>query len=232
VSREREPGTAERGGRDTVLLRRSHDFSVALCLCERNDRTRLPTGRLRRRLPSSFDRGKGLSRRHGDTERTRRHGDGDTFLSALRHARCGEPRPAVALLGPFLRITGLPSRSALVALPLRLAALRRPRWIVLLERCRPPPGVSAACLVAMARCFGRPFPGEPHTVLCSSKLESWRHNTVYCTPAGARGLVLREGRESRAPRCTRRGAPVGGASRGPRERCLAPAGRFPVRRVA
>jgi hypothetical protein len=27
-------------------------------------------------------------------------------------------------------------------------------------------------------------------VLCSSKLERWRHNTVYCTPAVARRLVL------------------------------------------
>jgi hypothetical protein len=42
----------------------------------------------------------------------------------LRHARFGKPRSAAAPLGPFLRRTGLPSRSALVAPPLRLAALR------------------------------------------------------------------------------------------------------------
>jgi hypothetical protein len=56
-------------------------------------------------------------------------------------------------------------------------------------------------------------------VLCSSKLESWRHNTVYCTPAVARRLVLTGARDSRALRSTRRGATVRGAPRGPRERC-------------
>jgi hypothetical protein len=40
-----------------------------------------------------------------------------------------------------------------------------------------------------------PFPGEPHTVLCPLELGRWRHNTVYCTPAGARPLVLCGARE-------------------------------------
>jgi hypothetical protein len=56
-------------------------------------------------------------------------------------------------------------------------------------------------------------------VLCSSKLESWRHNTVYCTPAVARRLGLRVARDSRALGRARSGAPVRGAPRGPRERC-------------
>jgi hypothetical protein len=48
---------------------------------------------------------------------------------------------------------------------------------------------------------------------------------------GARCLVLSGARESRAPLSTPRGVAVGGASRGPRQRCLATAGRFPARRV-
>jgi hypothetical protein len=44
---------------------------------------------------------------------------------------------------------------------------------------------------------------------------------------GARCLVLSGARESRAPLSTPRGVAVGGASRGPRQRCLATAGRFP-----
>jgi hypothetical protein len=43
-------------------------------------------------------------------------------------------------VGPDLRCTGLPSRSALVAPPLRLAALRRRVTILVLEGFRPPPG--------------------------------------------------------------------------------------------
>jgi hypothetical protein len=107
------------------------------------------------------------------------------------------------------RHTGLPSRSALVAPPLRLAALRWLAAFVLLGWSRPPPGVSTAFLVAVTRFSGRPFPGEPHTVLCPLELERWRHNTVYCTPAVARRLVLSGARDSRAPRCTRMGATVG-----------------------
>jgi hypothetical protein len=90
-----------------------------------------------------------------------------------------------------LRSTGLPSRSALVAPPFRLAALRWRVAFVVLGRSRPPPGDSTACLVAATRFSVTPFPGEPHTVLCPSKLERRRHNTVYCTPAGARFHVLR-----------------------------------------
>jgi hypothetical protein len=61
-------------------------------------------------------------------------------------------------LGPFLRFTGLPSRLALVAPPLRLAALRWRVTILVFERRRPPPGVSAACLVAVARFSVTRFP--------------------------------------------------------------------------
>jgi hypothetical protein len=106
-------------------------------------------------------------------------------------------------------ITGLPSRSALVAPPLRLAAQRWRAAFFVLVRPRPPPGVSTACLPAGARCSGRPFPGEPHTALCPSKLERCRHNAVYCTPAGGRLLVLRVARDSRAPGSSRKGATVG-----------------------
>jgi hypothetical protein len=111
-----------------------------------------------------------------------------------------------------LRCTGLPSRSALVAPPFRLAALRWREVIFIFVRIQPPPSVSTACLVAVTHVPGRPFPGEPHTVLCPSKLERNRHNTVYCTPAGARILVLRRGRDSRTTGShevanRRRGAP-------------------------
>jgi hypothetical protein len=58
-----------------------------------------------------------------------------------------------------LRCTGLPSRSALVAPPLRLAALRWRGAFVILGRFRPPPGVSTACLVAVARFSERRLPG-------------------------------------------------------------------------
>jgi hypothetical protein len=50
-----------------------------------------------------------------------------------------------------LRCTGLPSRAALVAPSLRLAALRWRVAFVLLGRSRPPSGVSTACLVAVTR---------------------------------------------------------------------------------
>jgi hypothetical protein len=104
----------------------------------------------------------------------------------------GEPRSPTLALGPVLRRTGLPSRSALalVAPPLRLAALRWREAFVVLDRSRPPPGVSTACLVAVTHFSITPFPGEPHTVLCPSKLKRWRHNTVYGTPAGTRCLVI------------------------------------------
>jgi hypothetical protein len=89
-----------------------------------------------------------------------------------------------------LHFTGLPSRSALVAPPFRLAALRWREANVIFGRLRPPPDVSTACLVAVTQFSGRPFPGEPHTALCPSELGRWRHNAVYGTPADARRLVL------------------------------------------
>jgi hypothetical protein len=64
-----------------------------------------------------------------------------------------DSEPAAAL-GMVLRSTGLPSRSALVAPPLRLAALRWRGAFDELSRPRPPPGVSAACSVAVARLSG------------------------------------------------------------------------------
>jgi hypothetical protein len=106
-------------------------------------------------------------------------------------------------VGPFLSDTGLPSRSALVAPGLRLAALRWREANVILGRLRPPPSVSTAFLVDATRFSVTPFPGEPHTALCRSELERWRHNTVYCTPAGARTHVLRRALDSRAPVSTR-----------------------------
>jgi hypothetical protein len=53
-----------------------------------------------------------------------------------------------------LRFTGLPSRSALDAPPLRLAALRWRGAFYELSRSRPPPGVSTACSVVVARFSG------------------------------------------------------------------------------
>jgi hypothetical protein len=74
--------------------------------------------------------------------------------------------------------------------------------------------------------IGLPRPGE--------RPADARHpSLVSPAPAvtGARCLVLSGARESRAPLSTPRGVAVGGASRGPRQRCLATAGRFPARRV-
>jgi hypothetical protein len=76
----------------------------------------------------------------------------DVFSGAwLRHARSGELRSAAAFLGQFLRLTGLPSRSVPAAPPLRLAALRWRVAVVVLGGSQPPPGVSTAFLVAVAR---------------------------------------------------------------------------------
>jgi hypothetical protein len=141
-----------------------------------------------------------------DARRTTGSGDrgsgSDRFSGSQQHrARCGHGnRPRTQSPGSVtdrdvaghlvLRCTGLPSRSALVAPPLRLAALRWREVIPVLGGSGPPPGVSTACLVAVAQFSGRPLPGEPHTVLCPSKLEYGRHNTVYCTPAGTRRFVL------------------------------------------
>jgi hypothetical protein len=69
------------------------------------------------------------------------------------HGR-GRFRGPAAPLGPFLRSTGLPSRSALVAPALWLATLRWREALVVLVRSRPPSGVSTACLVAVTRFSG------------------------------------------------------------------------------
>jgi hypothetical protein len=112
---------------------------------------------------------------------------------------------AAAPLGPFLRFTGLPSRSALVAPPLRLAALRWREAFVVLGRLSATSGRLDGLLGGCdALSPSAPFPGEPHTVLCPSRLERWRHNAVYCTPAVARCRVLSGARDSRALRSSRR----------------------------
>jgi hypothetical protein len=91
----------------------------------------------------------------------------------LRHARFAEPRLAAAPLGPFLQLTGLPSRSALIAPPLRLAALRWPGSVASLERWWPPPGVSTACFVAVAHFSGTRFPRVPPSRMCPCSLEAY-----------------------------------------------------------
>jgi hypothetical protein len=175
-------------------------------------------------------------------------------------------RSAQRSASSVFRDTGLPSSSALVAPPLRLAALRWRVAFVVLVRNRPPSGVSAACLVAGARFSGhalpegaplenvpkharsvcgtfsrtarpplRPYPfsgsrvREPGTAERESTNlhpESdrrmpgtrpscpWRQTSPEC--AVARRLVLSGARDSRAPGCTRTGAPVIRALRGPR----------------
>jgi hypothetical protein len=110
----------------------------------------------------------------------------------LRHARFGEPRSAAAPLGTFLRCTGLPSRSALIAPPLRLAALRWREASFILVQSRPPPGVSTACLVVVTRFSGRPFPRVPPLRMCPSMLEA--------SAAHSQGLHARRFANSRAQR--------------------------------
>jgi hypothetical protein len=61
-----------------------------------------------------------------------------------------ESEPAAAS-GMILRNTGLPSRSTLAAPPLRLAALRWREAPITLVHSQPPPGVSTAFLVTVAR---------------------------------------------------------------------------------
>jgi hypothetical protein len=135
-------------------------------------------------------------------------------------------------LGLFLRNTGLPSRSALVAPPLRLAALRWRGVFVVLGRIRPPPGGSAACLQAVARFSGRPFPGVPPLRMCLGEAGASAAHSQG--PHARRGASLRaeRARDSWALWSAKRGATVMGCDRGPRERCQATAGRFPARRVA
>jgi hypothetical protein len=79
--------------------------------------------------------------------------------------------PAAAS-GIVLSSTGLPSRSALVAPPLRLAALRWREAFVVLGRYRPPPGVSTAFLVAVTRFSDSRFPRVPPLRMCPSMLEA------------------------------------------------------------
>jgi hypothetical protein len=83
-----------------------------------NHRISLPPGRPNQ--PRGSDSSNGW--RHDGGKPWVRTDAGDTST------RGGEFRSAAASLGPFLRYTGLPSRSALVAPPLRLAALRWPVW--------------------------------------------------------------------------------------------------------
>jgi hypothetical protein len=119
-----------------------------------------------------------------------------TFSAApgIRHARFGEPQSAAAPLGPILRCTGLPSRSALVAPPLRLAALR---WRVashFLARPRPPLGVSTAYFVAVARFSVTRFPRVPPLRMCPDRLGA--------SAAHSQGLHARRCAPSSAPRRT------------------------------
>jgi hypothetical protein len=62
--------------------------------------------------------------------------------------RDSEPGAALVMV---LWCTGLPSRSALAAPPLRLAALRWRKAFVVLGRLRPPPGVSSGFSVSRVR---------------------------------------------------------------------------------
>jgi hypothetical protein len=78
----------------------------------------------------------------------------------------------VAASGMFLRCTGLPSRSALAAPPLRLAALRWRGTCVILGRFRPPPVGSAACIVTGARFSVTRFPGVPPLRMCPCRIET------------------------------------------------------------
>jgi hypothetical protein len=71
-----------------------------------------------------------------------------------------------------LRCTGLPSRSARVAPPLRLAALRWRGAPVFLGRFRPPSGVSTAFLVAVARFSKARSPRVPPSRMCAGRLEA------------------------------------------------------------
>jgi hypothetical protein len=126
-----------------------------------------------------------------------------------------DSEPAAAL-GMVLRSTGLPSRSALVAPPLRLAA-PAVAWGVCqggvssgfsVPRVREP-GTAEREPAGLRPEGGRRCPGtRPSCPLASD---------VAVAPAGGRGLVLRGARDSRAPQRTRRGAAAGGASRGPRD---------------
>jgi hypothetical protein len=78
-----------------------------------------------------------------------------------------------------LRCTGLPSRSALVAPPFRLAALRWREVIFIFVRIQPPPSVSTACLVAVTHVPGGHSRGSP-TRYCAHR-NSNAIGTIPCT---------------------------------------------------
>jgi hypothetical protein len=146
-------------------------------------RDRLRVGHRNRPRPSVTDRT--VSEHRGRDSDSGRVSFSDSISVGVRYGhghRAGHRRghfdEPTAPLGQFLRCTGRPSRSALVAPPFRLAALRWREVILIFVRIQPPAGVSTACLLAVTSFSGRPFPGEPHTVLCPSKLERNRHNTV------------------------------------------------------
>jgi hypothetical protein len=94
----------------------------------------------------------------------------------------------------ILRVTGLPSRSALVAPPLRLAALRWREAPVFLGRFRPPSGVSTAFLVAVAR---------------FSEARSPRIATLENVPTQDRGVSSTFSRSGTSHRCVPSRAPRG-----------------------
>jgi hypothetical protein len=94
---------------------------------------------------------------------------------------CGETN---APLSPFLRFTGLPSRSARGGAPLRLTALRWLEALGELVQSRPPPGVSTAFLPAVARFSVTESRGSP-TRHCAHR----NSNAVGTMPCTARPPV-------------------------------------------
>jgi hypothetical protein len=114
----------------------------------------------------------------------------------------------------ILPCTGLPSRSALVAPPLRLAALRWRGAFNVLTRVRPPPGVSTACLVAATHFSVTESRGSP-TRYCAHR-NSNAGGTIPCTArppmrefSCSEGPENRVRREARVGANRRRGAPAG-----------------------
>jgi hypothetical protein len=99
-----------------------------------------------------------------------------------------------------LRGTGLPSRSALVAPPLRLAALRWRGAIVVLGRCRPPPSVSTAFFVPVSRFSVTRLP---------------RIATLENVPTQVRGVSSTFSRSGTSHRCVTARTPRGTRFSGP-----------------